>query len=130
MSQFDQVPFADAQFAENPEPRCPCLLLLDTSTSMSGAPIQELNAGIRQLKDELMADAMAAKRGEVAIVPFRPVQEMPGFQPADVFQPPKLETTGDTPMGAAIGRGLDSPFDRKEAYEQNGISYYRPWILL
>ena len=36
MSEFDQVPFADAQFAENPEPRCPCLLLLDSSTSMSG----------------------------------------------------------------------------------------------
>ena len=27
------------EFAENPEPRCPCVLLLDTSGSMEGAPI-------------------------------------------------------------------------------------------
>ena len=38
--RFDeQQPFADAEFAENPEPRCPCVLLLDTSTSMQGESI-------------------------------------------------------------------------------------------
>jgi hypothetical protein len=38
-----QVPFGGVEFAENPEPRCPCILLLDTSGSMQGAPIRELN---------------------------------------------------------------------------------------
>ncbi len=39
MTDFEQQPFADAEFAENPEQRCPCILLLDTSSSMNGAPI-------------------------------------------------------------------------------------------
>ncbi len=69
-----QVPFGTDSFADNPEPRCPCLLLLDTSGSMSGAPIAELNAGIQAFKDELIADEIAIKRVEVAVVTFGPVK--------------------------------------------------------
>src|SRR4051812_48126139 len=71
---LEQVPFAAAEFADNPEPRCPCLLLLDTSGSMSGQPISQLNVGIEAFKQELLADTMAAKRVEVSIVSFGPVR--------------------------------------------------------
>src|SRR5262249_9178727 len=75
MSDFqDQIPFAGAEFADNPEPRCPCLLLLDPSGSMSGQPIAQLNEGIAAFKSELTADTMAAKRVEVGIVSFGPVK--------------------------------------------------------
>ncbi|MDP1826687.1 MAG: VWA domain-containing protein [Archangium sp.] len=127
----EQVPFGAVTFAENPDPRCPCVLLLDVSGSMNGQPISELNAGLIQYKDELAADSLAAKRVEIAIVTFGgQVQTACEFGTADAFQPPTLASGGDTPMGQAIVRALDLLQQRKEVYRQNGIMFYRPWIFL
>jgi uncharacterized protein YegL len=130
MPDLDQIPFFSAEFAENPELRCPCVLLLDTSGSMSGNPINELNDGLKTFKDELMADDMAVKRVEIALVSFGPVRVLADFQTADVFQPPTIAASGDTPMGQAIERALEMLRQRKEVYKQNGISHYRPWVFL
>ena len=130
MSEFEQIPFGASEFADNPEPRCPCLLLLDTSASMKGAPIDELNRGLLTFRQELNADALAMKRVELGVLTFGPVQLVADFQTADQFAPPLLAGAGDTPLGAAITTGLEMIRQRKDAYRSNGILYYRPWVFL
>jgi uncharacterized protein YegL len=127
---FEQIPFSGVEFADNPEPRCPCLLLLDTSASMKGKPVNELNDGLVTFKDELAADSLAAKRAEIAIVTFGPPSIEVDFQTADLFHPPVLEAKSDTPMGSAIELGLQILEQRKQIYRQAGVSYFRPWIFL
>ncbi|TMW22700.1 VWA domain-containing protein [Escherichia coli] len=127
----EQITFATSDFASNPEPRCPCILLLDVSGSMSGRPINELNTGLVTFRDELLADSLALKRVELGIVTFGPVHvEQPFTSAANFFPPILLFAQSDTPMGAAITKALDMVEERKREYRANGISYYRPWIFL
>jgi len=127
---FEQIPFGSDDFADNPEPRCPCVLLLDTSASMGGSPIRQLNEGIRTFKQELEQDPLATKRVEVAVVTFGPVSVMSEFHTVPNFHPQTLDTTGDTPMGAAIAEGIDMVTRRKKEYKEHGVAYYKPWIIL
>ena len=126
----EQITFATSDFASNPEPRCPCILLLDVSGSMNGRPINELNAGLVTFRDELLADPLALKRVELGIVTFGPVHVEQPFTSAANFFPPIRFAQGDTPMGAAITKALVMVEERKREYRANGISYYRPWIFL
>jgi uncharacterized protein YegL len=119
------------EFTDNPEPRCPCVLLLDTSGSMTGNPVAALNQGLQVFKDNLAKDSIASRRVEVAVVTFdSEIKVVQDFTTADVFNPPTLTAQGFTKMGTGIHKALDMIRERKEKYRANGISYYRPWLFL
>lgn len=134
------------EFADNPEPRCAVVLLLDTSGSMHGQPISELNAGLKEFERALKSDRLAALRVEVAVVTFggsvralsvnaesnteAALDAEHAFVTADSFAPPALSASGETPMGEAMRRAITLLRDRKDIYKRNGIDYFRPWIFL
>ena len=59
--------FAPRVNESNPDPRIACVLLLDTSGSMFGSPIEELNKGFGLFCQEIKDDELAAKRAEIAV---------------------------------------------------------------
>lgn len=129
---YDQVDFQDfpIDLAVNPEPRCACVLILDTSGSMSGEPIRQLNQGLALFRDELQRDTLASKRVEVALVEFGPVRVVHDFVTPERFEAPTLEASSDTPMGAAIVKALTMLEERKAQYKQAALAQFRPWVFL
>ena len=68
-----------------------CALLLDTSGSMAGAPIQKLNEGLRLFKENVSKDPMARDRVDVALVTFdSSVQVLQDFVPVTKMDTPML----------------------------------------
>jgi uncharacterized protein YegL len=129
---IEQTPFSSlVTLADNPEPRCPCVLVLDTSGSMDGAPIEQLNNGVQLLVSELAADGLASKRVDLAIVAFGDsVQIAADFTSPSACTPPHFAAGGPTPMGEAVVRACEMLEARKEDYRRAGLQYYRPWIFL
>jgi uncharacterized protein YegL len=131
VSQLERLDAA-VEFATNPEPRCACVLLLDVSGSMAGAPVAALNEGLRAFASDIQTDALARQRVEVAVVTFGGdgVQVEQDFVTAGDYTPATLRSGGGTPMGEAIDRALDLVHARKQTYKANGVAYYRPWVFL
>jgi uncharacterized protein YegL len=126
------MPSIDVEFAMNPDPRCACVLLLDTSASMAGAAIEALNQALQAFQRDLQEDPLARRRVEIALVTFGNggVTRMQDFVSAGAFVAPQLETGGTTPMGEAITLALEIVLQRKSEYKKNGVAYYQPWIFM
>jgi uncharacterized protein YegL len=130
---YEESPFSEARFADNPDPRCACVLVLDRSGSMAGQKIQQLNEGLQQFRSELLRDEYAARRVEIAVVPFGPVVKTATtslFHPAGNFNPQPMAAGNDTPAGAAVEYAVELVTRQKALYRSHGITYFRPWVIL
>lgn len=130
--------FGNLEFADNSDPRCPVVLVLDCSDSMveprpgeDRTPLEALNGGLDTLVRELNRDPLAKRRVEVSVVAFgTEVSPATDFATVDNLVLPTLVKSGVTSMGQAVNVALDAVEERKRTYKANGVQYYRPWILL
>jgi len=130
--------FSDITLAENADPRCPVVLVLDSSSSMnevlpgeSESALNALNSGLDTLVSELNKDPLARRRVEISVVSYGSnVTPATPFTTVDKLVLPTLVPSGTTSMGAAVNVALDALEARKKEYKAAGIEYYRPWVLL
>ena len=129
----------EIQFAENPEPRCPCVLVVDVSSSMYGAKIDQLNRGIVTFAQELKSDLLASLRTEVAIVTFEGIAEMQqDFVSADQFHPQRLKADEGVmikedqfyPEPLYVGDGLAEARPPDYVTEDGLFCYKAPFTML
>lgn len=143
---------------ENPTPRVPVCLCLDTSGSMDAVEgdcvqtgetifkdgrqwnvvtggttrLQELQKGVQLFFDSILEDEIAVYSAEISIVTFDS-QAKCILDFANMERQPKvpeLYTNGDTYMGEGINMALDLLERRKEEYKNAGVDYYQPWLVL
>jgi uncharacterized protein YegL len=130
---MSQPAIPDVALVDNTEQRTPLVLVLDRSGSMSGAPIEQLNAGLKLLEQELKADAIAAKRVRLLVVQYGGFDEaeiLEDWKDAMDFVAPVLEASGTTPTGQAVDLALAKIEEEKQNFKQAGVAYTRPWLFL
>lgn len=99
---------------------------------MSGAPIAELNRGVRSFYDSIQQDEIAKYSADISIVTFgNKIAARQEFTDLLLCStPPTLQAYGMTPMGEALNKALDMIEARKQTYTRHGMDYYQPWLVV
>jgi uncharacterized protein YegL len=117
----------------NNSTRVAVCLCVDTSSSMDGEPIAELNRGVSLFFEELHKDEVARYSAEIAVVEFNsdaelilPFTEVDSLKGMDS----ELYAGGYTALGAAVRLALSELEKKKTEYKKKGLSYYQPWLVI
>jgi uncharacterized protein YegL len=118
----------------NPHPRCPVAVLLDTSASMEGEPIAELEKAVRLFFEDVSRDPLASLRVDPSVFSFGgSVRQIVPFCTTMVevaASPQRLEACGNTPLGEAVNKAIDAIHARVALYKEYSIPHYKPWLVL
>ena len=142
----------------NPTPRVPICLCLDTSGSMQAVEegsyvstgkkevidgeeweivtggtsrLDELQKGIQLFYDAINEDEVAVYSAEICVVTFDDTAKcLVDFSNINRQSVPKLQTANKTSLGEGVTLALDLLEKRKREYQEKGVDYYQPWLVL
>ena len=121
----------DLELINNQEQRLPCVLILDTSASMSGNPIEELQNGLDYFTNDVKSDDDASQKVQIMVIKCGGSAEIiSDWTDAENFEAPELYADGMTPMGTAVTLASEEIENRKEEFRNNGVSYLKPWVFI
>jgi len=123
--------YFQAETPDNYEQKCLCTLVLDTSGSMEGKAIMELNRGLKEFYKAVEEDLVAATRLEVCIIGFgTQIKTIQNPSLISSFVMPELKVDGSTRLVDAVREAMIVTENRKQWYKDTGQPYYRPLIVL
>src|SRR5574344_2217939 len=125
--------FNESDFGNSTKRRLPICFCLDTSGSMMGTPIKQLNIGLTNFISSIKSNDDTRSATDIAIVTFGKKVEivMPfGKISRDNPFPEITASTTLTPIGEGILTALELLNARKEGYKELGIKYYQPWLVV
>ena len=83
--------------------RLPVYLVLDTSGSMMGEPIEAVKNGVQVLVSTLRQDPYALETAHVSVITFNSdAQQVVPLNELTSFQPPSITAQGQTCLGKAL----------------------------
>ncbi len=115
----------------SPTTRLPVVIVLDTSASMSGEPLRELQEALGLFLKEVAADADARESADVALVTVGgevAVHRSFGLASSGAVAP--LRASGNTPLGEGMATALELLERRKAQYKAAGTPYFQPWLVV
>lgn len=122
----------------NTAPRCPVVLLIDTSGSMGYGklyngvkPIDEVNKGINEMFKYVRSDYTSSKRAEIALITFASTTTLVSdFSLVDGKKDVALTAGGQTNFAPALKLMMEMLEKRKAKYKDMGRKYYRPIVIM
>lgn len=127
---MERLEFYQDEMPENYEQKCPVVMVIDRSISMSGASINELNKGLQEFEQEISSDQIASNRLDLAIVSFGSDTTLErDFSLITSEAIPTININGGTNIIAGINEGMRILEERKAWYKSTGQTYYRPYLV-